>query len=404
MPTMTPPATDLPQALASARERVGFTQDDVAALIGQQRPVISMWESGEREPNSHQLSKLSAIYRIPLDELLGAEERPRVEFEQLLFRDAGDRLDARGKAEIQGYLGFLDDYAGFLDALGEEPGLMEPPFHLSRGFTTREDIRRKAQDARALFGLGTGPVGDLLSLADRIGITVYLAPLGDDLKRTVSGAFVPHGGVGFSILINAETTPGRRQFTFAHELGHALFHGDALYVDYFGRREAGERFANAFAAEFLVPAQSLRSAVEAFGEVRIRDPETVVHLQRYFGVSYLTMLVRLGAAGLADAPDIERMRQVAPVRLAESLGYSTEPDEWMQSPRRWGLARFPRRFLRLLRRAFDAERITLSGASAMTGVAQEEIEAFLSYRVPPSDTEPSNQTEEFEFLSESARP
>jgi Zn-dependent peptidase ImmA (M78 family)/transcriptional regulator with XRE-family HTH domain len=362
-----------------------------------------MWENGGRAPNSQQLSKLAAIYRVPLDELLGAEERPRVELEQLMFRDAGDRLDARGKAEIQAYLRFLDDYALFLEALDEQPGLMEPPFRVSQGFTTKDDIRRKAQDARTFFGLGTGPVGDLLSLADRIGITVYLAPLGADLKETVSGAFVPHGGVGFSILINAETTPGRRQFTFAHELGHALFHGDALYVDYFGRREASERFANAFAAEFLVPAHSLRSTVESFGEARVRDPEIVVHLQRYFGVSYSMMLVRLRAVGLSEKPDIESMRKVAPVRLAESLGYSTDPDEWMQSPRRWGLARFPRRFLRLLRRAFEAERITLSGASAMTGVAQEEIEAFLSYRTPPWDAEPNGQTEEFEFLSESAR-
>src|SRR4051794_8677574 len=113
--------TDLSRELAAARERAGFTQDEVATLVGQQRPVISMWESGERSPNSQQLTKLAAIYRVPLDELLGREERPRVEFEQLMFRDAGDRLDAVGKAEIQNYLKFLDDYEGFLGVLGERP-------------------------------------------------------------------------------------------------------------------------------------------------------------------------------------------------------------------------------------------------------------------------------------------
>ena len=261
-----------------------------------------MWESGDRAPNSHQLTKLSAIYRVPLDELLGVDERPRVEFEQLLFRDAGARLDARGKAEIQNYLSFLDDYAALLEAFGEAPGIHEAPFRVVPGFTSKEDIRRKASDARVLFGLGSGPVGDLIALADHIGITVYLAPLGHDLKTTVSGAFVPHAGAGFSILVNAETTPGRRQFTFAHELGHALFHGDTLYVDYFGRREAAERFANAFAAEFLVPASSLRSTVEAWGMASVQDPETVVHLQRYFGVSFAMMLVRLQAAGLPRLP------------------------------------------------------------------------------------------------------
>src|SRR6266487_4029012 len=82
---------------------------------------------------------------------------------------------------------------------------------------------------------------------------IYLAPLGGDLRGTVSGAFLPHDEVGFSILVNAQTTPGRRQFTLAHELAHALFHGRRPYVGWLGRPEAVERFADQFAAEFLVP-------------------------------------------------------------------------------------------------------------------------------------------------------
>src|SRR5437588_10858133 len=116
MPLMAEIDRRLGEALASARERAGFSQDEVALLIGQQRPVISNWENGSRRPNSHQLSKLSAIYRVPLDLLLGAEPEPRIDFEQLMFRDAGDRLDPTGKFEIQRFLTFLDDYAVLLDA------------------------------------------------------------------------------------------------------------------------------------------------------------------------------------------------------------------------------------------------------------------------------------------------
>lgn len=391
---MTPEAAALGRRLAKARDGAGFTQEEVAVLLGVHRPVVAAWEGGTRRPNAHQLDQLSAIYRVRVDELLGQADRARPEFARLMFRDAGDRLDPRGKAEIQAFLTFLDDYGDFLESLGEPPGLGEPPFSVREGFGSKEDLRRKASEARAFFRLGLGPVGDLTALADRVGITVYLAPLGGDLDTTVSGAFLPHDRVGFAILVNTETTPGRRQFTLAHELGHALFHGDRLYVDYPGRREVAERFANAFASEFLVPTQSLRAAVEAMGVPKVRHPEVVVHLQRFFGVSYSMMLVRLRGAGLLDEDELPHLRAVQPVHLAGALGYSVDPEEWAQDPSRAGLSRFPRRFLRLLRRALQEDRMTLSGAASMTGLAQEEIEEFLAPR--PS---PEGQDGDFEFLS-----
>lgn len=391
------PRSEVGAALARARERAGFSQEDVALLVGQPRPVVSYWETGTRAPNSHQLTKLASIYRISLDELLADADRARPEFERLLFRDAGDRLDPEGKYEIQRFLGFLDAYGDLLGLLGEPPGMTQPPFSLREGFRSRGDIRRKAEEVRNYLRLGTGPVGDLAGLADLIGVTVYFAPLGEDLARTVSGAFLPHDRVGFSILVNAQITPGRRQFTLAHELAHALFHGDMVYVDYPGRRESAERFASAFAGEFLVPTAGLRSAAEALGVTTVRDAEVVVHLQRLFRVSYAMMLHRLRAADLARDEDIERLREAHPVHLAERLGYAIAPDEWHQDPDRWGLGRLPQRFLRLLRRAFEEGRISIAGAAAMTGLAANDIEEFLS-DVPHGDGEP----DELDYLRASA--
>jgi transcriptional regulator with XRE-family HTH domain len=385
-------------ALARARERAGFSQDEVATLLNQPRPVVSNWEHGTRRPNPAQLEKLAAIYRVPLDELIGiAQERPRPDFERLLFRDAGSRLDALGKLEIQRFLSFLDAYGDFLNAMEAAPRMTESPLSLREGFLSKDDVRRKAEEARRFFRLGEGPVGDLWTLADLSGITVYRAPLGGDLRGTVSGAFLPHDEVGFSILVNSQTTPGRRQFTLAHELAHALFHGDHLYVGYLGRRQMPERFANEFAAEFLVPIQSLRSSVETLGLGKVEDPEAVIYLQRLFRVSFAMMLVRLQAANLTPAAVVARLREVQPVHLAERLGYPIEPDEWGQDPDRWGLRRFPPRFIRLLRSALDDRKISLGGAAAMTGLAHEDIEEFLAER--PTSPE---EREEFQYLRESA--
>lgn len=393
---MTDDDTALAGRLRTIRERLGFSQDDVASLTGQPRPVVSNWESGVRRPNSHQLDKLAKIYRTSLDELLGGRSQPKPDFESLMFRDAGERLDTKGRFEIQRFLAFLDAYGDLLEALGEPPGLSHSPFALHEGFRSKEDIRRRAEDARAYFRLGPGPITSLDSVADVAGITVYRAPLGVDLLGTVSGAFLPHDRVGFSILINGETTPGRQQFTLAHEIAHALFHGDRLYVNFFGRRERAERFANTFAGEFLVPTHHLRATVEALGASKLSDPETVVHLQRYYRVSYDMMLVRLSQANLILPDDIPRLREIRPVNLAARLGYSVEPDEWAQDPEGWGLARFPPRLLRLLRRAYTEGKITIGGAAAMTGLAAEDIEELLT------DLPDRDGKDEFEYLSESA--
>jgi Zn-dependent peptidase ImmA (M78 family)/transcriptional regulator with XRE-family HTH domain len=383
---MAEPTDGLGLRLTAARKRAGFSQDEVAELLRVARPMVSYWESGERVPNSHQLDQLAAIYRVEVTDLVEERDPPvRPDLQTLMFRDAGDLLDARGKYEIQRFLGFLDAYADFLGDLGEPPGLQRSPLSVSVGFSTRDDVRRKVEDARSFLRLGPGPIPDLSAVVDAAGISVYRGPLGADLDRTVSGAFVNHAGVGYAVLVNSQTTRGRRRFTLAHELAHALFHGSAMTVSvsYRGRRESMERFANAFAAEFLVPIAALRSAVEAFGQAKVTDAETVVHLQRMFDVSWAMMLVRLRAAGLLTAADDERLRHVAPVHLARRLGYAPDADEWEQDPERWGLASFPRRFLRLLRRAIDDGVISVGGAAAMTGLAPEDVDDFVADRELP---------------------
>jgi len=376
-------SSDLGNRLLRQRERLGLSQEELGHLLGQPRTVISNWETGERRPNSAALAKLAVVFRTPLDELLGVPGPERPALDVMLLRAAEAReLDGTATYEVERFVGFLDDYADLLDLLNEPPGLLDAPFTIKEGFTSKEDVRRRAEEARRFLRLGPGPIGDLASAADLAGLTIYHAPLGRDLNKTLSGAFLPHDRVGSSILVNLQTTPGRRQFTLAHEIGHALFHGSRPYVGWVGRSEAAERFADQFASEFLVPTATLRAVAESLGHSRVRDADTAVHLQRYFRVSYAMILVRLRAARLSGEDDVQSMRKVQPVHVANRLGYSTSPDEWTQDPDMWGFARFPKRFLQLLARAFDEGVITLSGAAAMTGLSDLEIERALSNQDP----------------------
>ena len=64
--------------IKSFREENGFTQDQLAKIIGVSRTTYTKWESGDTLPNIIQLSKLAAIYGVELDRFLKAEVNLRV--------------------------------------------------------------------------------------------------------------------------------------------------------------------------------------------------------------------------------------------------------------------------------------------------------------------------------------
>jgi Zn-dependent peptidase ImmA (M78 family)/transcriptional regulator with XRE-family HTH domain len=368
------------EGLARARAVAGYSQDDAAAALGVSRSMISYWESGVRTPTDRQLVALAHFYRLPLPVLLGEEPAPRGDVAAMLLR-GGDGAPDSALPGLRDFIAFLDNYANLAHVTGTSiRGLRQSPFISSIGFDTTDDARRKAEEVRAHLRLGIGPVGDVDSVCDLLGITVYRAPLGEDLTKAPSGAFLKHSDVGFAILVNLQMTPGRRRFTVAHEIAHALFHSDDRpYV--VSRPDGGprERFADAFAGEFLMPTEGIRRLLEqqGFGP-RLSRPADVILVQRFFRVSYATALVRLRQARLITKGQYEEFKLVRPVILAQALGYPLDDEDFTPDPDIWRITRFPRRFLLLLRDAIQREEISVPSAAAMTGLTIDEVAELAS--------------------------
>jgi len=164
------------------------------------------------------------------------------------------------------FVEFLDTYAELATA-AKFPirGMRQSPFVSGAGFGSGDDARRKAEEVRAYLRVGLGPIGDIDALCELLGVTVYRAPLGDDLARPVSGAFYDHPATGYSVLANLDMTAGRRRFTVGHELAHALFHGESRYIVSTSGKSPCERFADAFAGEFLMPTEGVRRVMKEQG-------------------------------------------------------------------------------------------------------------------------------------------
>lgn len=393
--------SDLHPALARARKRARYSQDDVGAALGVSRAMVSYWEAGSRSPNDRQLSALARLYGVqPLDIIEGRNVEPAgADVTGMLLRGAEGLQDPVSAPGLQEFVQFLERYAELSRLVGAPiRGLERSPFVFRPKFSQKDDARRKAKEVRAYLGLGTGPLSDLDAVCEMLGITIYRAPLGSDLRQSPSGAFLNHPEVRFSILVNLDMTPGRRRFTVGHEIAHALFHSDeGNWVVSYGTSPR-ETFADEFAGEFLMPSEGVRRFQEEAGlPPRLSDPVDVVHVQRFFQVSWPTALVRLRQMNTITQKSYAAMKTaVRPVALARSLGYSMHPEEYAQDAELWRIRRFPRPFLRMLREAVLTGVMSPPTAASFAGLAIPDIVQILGQ--PETGAEPLSDEVATEFL------
>lgn len=383
----------LAERLVNARSRSGYGQEDVANALGVSRAMVSYWEAGRRTPNDRQLAALAQLLQVPVAFLLGQEDLPpSADLGTMIFRGGDHDLPDEARHGLREFVDFLDLYAQLAQSVkARVHALHQSPFVSAPGYENAEDARRKAEEVRSSLRLGLGPVGDLDAVCEMLGITVYRAELGEDLSKTISGAFFNHQTIGLSILVNLDNSPGRRRFTVAHELAHALFHSnDRKYLVSTATKDPRERFADTFAGEFLMPTEGVRRVMEeqGFGP-RIEDVTEVIHLQRYFGVSFITALVRLRQARFLSQQCLDEFKAIRPVILARALGYEIADEEYGHRPTRWRLERFPQRFRRLLRTAVQREVLSVPSAAAMIRVPIDEVVELVAAS-PPTSSEISS--------------
>jgi len=148
---------------------------------------------------------------------------------------------------------------------------------------------------------------DIEKAAAALGVTI----LKSDLKGEVSGYLFISKGSAPIIGVNKRHPETRQRFTIAHELGHLMLHApkdsDSSFVDksfFIVNRdensalgiETREVEANFFAAEILMPAESLYQDITAIPHT-LKTEEIYTRLAEKYGVSNEAMRFRLSNLG-----------------------------------------------------------------------------------------------------------
>jgi len=282
---------DLGRRIADARVEAGMTQADLAASIGLERTALVRIESGERKVSATELVAITGALDRPVDwfftespvAVVSRRRDPAVGgFSRVL--DRAVELAARDVA-------FLEDR--HLLSSAERPLTHKAP----ESFKDAEDF---AHEVRAQIGRSEGPLLDLQSVAESLGLLGFSLALGPDAG---DAAYVDVGKVGVAV-INGTADPGRRRFSLAHELGHHLT-GDAYEPSPGLGASDSERMFNAFAAYLLMPRSSVLSIWDEFSAQPHRL--AAIALAVRFSVSWTAACNQLRNLDLIDSRERERL-------------------------------------------------------------------------------------------------
>lgn len=288
----------LGERLQQARKARGLTQQEVADKLGLVRTTLVAIEKGERKVQPTELVEMSKLYGRAPGDFVGrkANVTPFVPQFRLPPGEQGV-TETELLASATELESLAEDYVVLEQINGrplrpsfppvyslDVPGMN--PDHLG------EDV---AAAERTRLGIGDGPIPDLRALLEEsMGIRVFYV----ELPPRVGGLFACNDQLGACIAINRKHPPQRGNWSLAHEYAHFLttrYHADVDLVHGSWGKSAAERFADAFAKNFLMPrtgvTRRLSESIQAHGKgVTIAD---VMALAALFRVSAEAMFRRL---------------------------------------------------------------------------------------------------------------
>lgn len=147
--------------------------------------------------------------------------------------------------------------------------------------------RNQIEDIAEAFAKATNYVPgrtDIRSYVEQLGGIIEDVGNNEDSN---GGTIEVRGAKEFTIRLFLYTSPKRKNFTIAHELGHYVLHSrlgqEQIIAQRNGNNDLAEREANSFAAAFLMPEKEVRERFD------VETPGIIGNLAETFNVSISAM-------------------------------------------------------------------------------------------------------------------
>ncbi|OEV13162.1 DNA-binding protein [Streptomyces nanshensis] len=304
-----------PARLTQARRLAEMTKKDVASALGVTPAAVGQYETGVTRPRPDLIPRLGEVLNVPANFFLAGRPANRLDASMAHFRS----LRSTPKSHRERALAFAEQVWELTYAVEHEvqlplvdlPGFAGGEVHPGAELPT--DPAAAARELRRRWNLGEGPVTHLVRRMESHGIVVIMPPASDSSASTVD-AFSTRAARPLVVLTaNRADDIYRHRFTAAHELGHLVLHGDAT------GDSRQEKEADAFAAEFLTPQESILPLLP-----KRMDLARLAELRQIWGVSIHSLVYRCRELGLISDATASRTYQRLRA-LQDQPGFAPEP-------------------------------------------------------------------------------
>lgn len=234
-----------PRMLSLLRESRGLSQSALARAAEIPQAAISRAENGLAELDPARIRAIAGALGYPAEAFDWADEI--LGFGSASFHHR--KQQALGQATLQRIHADVNlmrmRVSRLLRGIEMVPRYKFPSYEVDE-FGSPEEVARAV---RAYWRLPMGPVGNMMRVLENAGALIVRADL---YSPRISAISISAPGSPPLFVLNEGMSADRERFTLAHEAAHITMHDMPVKPD------DAEREADAFAAEFLMPASEIR--------------------------------------------------------------------------------------------------------------------------------------------------
>ena len=290
-----------PEMLKLARESRELTQKALADLSGVDQGNISKYERSILDVSDSAIDKLARALRYPVHFFMQVDEVRGIG-SGCFYHRKRQSMPVSELEVIQAKVNILRMQATrLIEGVDVDHDNRIHRLDINDG-ETAEGIARLV---RAAWDLPLGPIRNLVRAIERAGAVVYRCSFGTKKLDAISQWC---RGLPPMLFVNSDVPGDRARWNLAHELGHIIMHRIPS--------ENGEREADQFASEFLMPARDIAADLNDFNLQR------AAMLKPYWKVSMQALVMK--------AHDLQKISDWQKTKFFKQFGMekmrTVEPD------------------------------------------------------------------------------
>lgn len=253
----------IPYRIRQARTSRRMSISDLSEMLEVSKQLVSQYETGKTSPSMGKLNEISKILKYPVSFFYKPIHKNDSASSIVFFR-SNKTAKVKSKNAAKEKMEIFCEIVSYLENYVNLPETNLPKMEYENEDLmplSVEEIENYAMGLRKAWGLGVGPIDNLMVEVQKNGIHVSKISL--NLEK-IDAFSVWMNNKSYIFLNDDKNTNARIRFDIAHELGHLLMHADYYTNEDFEKSPIKQKLeleANMFAGAFLMPRQTFEKDV-----------------------------------------------------------------------------------------------------------------------------------------------